>query len=83
MARKTVQTKFVSGNIARVDLVPFKEGALPPISEARASQSAAIFELAWCHIEPGLARRALTTRIQAWDYLRDLLVRGPSSLTKA
>ena len=30
----------------------------------------------------GPARKVLTTRIQAWDYLRDLLVGGPSSLTK-
>jgi hypothetical protein len=30
MARKTVQTKFLSGNIARVDLAPLKGALLPP-----------------------------------------------------
>src|SRR5262249_26301319 len=49
----------------------------------RPPQSAANFELGWCQIEPGPARKVLTTRIQAWDYLRDLLVRGRSSLTKS
>ena len=32
---------------------------------------------------PGPVRKVLTTRTQAWDHLRDLLVRGLSSLTKS
>src|SRR5215472_3023099 len=82
IARETVQTKFVSGNIARVDLAPLKRAPYRHFQERGPSQSAAIFAPAWWHIEPGPGRKVLTTRVQAWDYLRDLLVRGPSSLTK-
>jgi hypothetical protein len=62
MARKTVQTKFVSGNIARVDLAPFASN----LRSAGLSKRAAIFELAWHQTEPGSARKVLTTRIEAW-----------------
>jgi hypothetical protein len=35
MARKTVQIKFVSGNIARIRFSPIKEGTLPQFQERR------------------------------------------------
>ena len=77
MARKTAQTKFVPGNIARVDVMTLKRRVAAKFMSAVLPQWAAIFGLAWCHIENGPARKVLTTRMHAWDYLRDLLVAAP------
>jgi len=51
---------------------------MPAISGVPAyPKGAAILAPEWRHIETGPARKVLTTRIQAWDYLRDLLSAAP------